>query len=393
MQSLPWLHKLIPGLEKLAAKYNMGNYVKMRGSDEKFFEPMPLYARVGMHLLFSGTLQKKLLQFDSVGELLKTVSIREGEIYNSPSSVKAIPSFIETYNLDLSDALHTEFSCYENFNDFFTRKLKPGARPIQDEEDPATVPSIADCRLMVYDTVGQATKFWVKGREFTIPNLLGCSKKEARAFEHGSLAIFRLAPQDYHRWHSPIEGTVDKIVDIAGQLYTVNPQAVCQEGFDVFTANKRSVMYMTHKASGLPVAVVAIGALLVGSIVWTKSQVGDTVKRGEELGYFAYGGSTLVVVFPRNFITYDTDLLTNSREPVETLVKVGYRIGKRASPSLPKKIRRASVQFFEDMATAFKTKERPAHSESNATLKKQEAVAEKEVAPAAASPMSGVVVQ
>lgn len=85
---------------------------------------------------------------------------QEGEIYNSPSSVKAIPSFIETYNLDLSDALHTEFSCYENFNDFFTRKLKPGARPIQDEEDPATVPSIADCRLMVYDTVGQATKFW-----------------------------------------------------------------------------------------------------------------------------------------------------------------------------------------------------------------------------------------
>lgn len=86
-------------------------------------------------------------------------------------------------------------------------------------------------------------------------------------------------------------------------ITAVNPQAVNQTGFDVFTANTRSVLYMKHTRTGLPVAFVAIGALLVGSIVWTNGgQPGATVKRGEELGYFAYGGSTIVALFPPGVI-------------------------------------------------------------------------------------------
>ncbi len=99
-------------------------------------------------------------------------------------------------------------------------------------------------------------------------------------FENGSVAIFRLAPQDYHRFHSPIDGVVGDTTDIPGQYYTgmlprlcrsactertfaVNPQAVNEPGFDVFTENKRSVLYMTHLQSGAPIAFVAIGAMLV----------------------------------------------------------------------------------------------------------------------------------
>ena len=85
----------------------------------------------------------------------------------------------------------------------------------------------------------------------------------------------------------------------------MNPQAVNEPGFDVFTANRRSVLYLTHAASGKQVAYVAIGALLVGSIVWTAgAQKGKQVKRGDELGYFAYGGSTIVVLFPKGLITW-----------------------------------------------------------------------------------------
>jgi len=83
---------------------------------------------------------------------------------------------------------------------------------------------------------------------------------------------------------------------------------------------------LTHTHTGRQVAFVAIGALLVGSIKWTKAK-DDTVKRGEELGYFAYGGSTVVAIFPKDTIQFDEDLIKNSKEPVETLMKVGYSIG------------------------------------------------------------------
>lgn len=114
----------------------------------------------------------------------------------------------------------------------------------------------------------------------------------------------------------------------------MNPQAVNEPGFDVFTANKRSVLYLTHGASGQRVAFVAIGAMLVGSIRWTGGkQAGATVKRGDELGYFAYGGSTVVCLFPPGLVTFDEDLVKNSQgtpvthgEPVETYVKVRSRV-------------------------------------------------------------------
>jgi len=211
------------------------------------------------------------------------------------------------------------------------RKLKDGVRPVQDVDDPAGICSAADSRLTVYQTTDLAKKFWIKGDEFDIPSLLGvpADSDKALAFNDSSLAIFRLAPADYHRFHSPIDGEIGEIVHIPGQYYTVNPQAVNEVDFDVFTANTRSVLYMKHTHTGLPVAFVAIGALLVGSIAWTNGgQKGSTVKRGDELGYFAYGGSTIVALFPQSVIQFDADLVKNSEIPLETLVKVGYSIGK-----------------------------------------------------------------
>ncbi|KAH9924567.1 phosphatidylserine decarboxylase-domain-containing protein [Fomitopsis serialis] len=333
LAQLPFVHKLIPGLEKLATEYHVGNYVYDRQTGQRFWESMPIYPRLGMHLLFYGGEQRKILHNKDIESILEELSVRQGRIYDSPESVKNIPSFIETYTIALDELLEPDPTKYRTMNDFFYRHIKPGARPVQNADVPGAICSAADCRLVVYPSVDLATKLWIKGNEFTIPHLLGVpdDSEQARAFEGAGVACFRLAPADYHRFHSPLDGTVGETTDIPGQYYTVNPQAVNEPGFDVFTANKRSVLYLTHTASGKQVAFVAIGAMLVGSIKWTGgAQKGSTVARGDELGFFAYGGSTVVCLFPAGLVAFDEDLVKNSgaAEPVETYVKVGWSVGK-----------------------------------------------------------------
>ncbi|KAL0577225.1 hypothetical protein V5O48_004766 [Marasmius crinis-equi] len=354
MFKIPGIDKLVPGLEKLAASYHIGNFVVMRDTGMLHFESMPIYARIGMHLIFYGSVQREILQKKTVSTFLKDQSIKQGRIYDSPESVKSIPSFVKTYSIKLDELLEPDITKYGCFNEFFYRKLKPDARPVQNAEDALSICSSADCRLVVFPSPGPAKQFWyvpnpsfprqrehpsplnrIKGSDFTIPNLLNVrsDSEKARQFAGGSVAIFRLAPQDYHRFHCPIDGVVGEIDNTEGQYYTVNPQAINQN-LDVFTENVRSVLYLTHTSTGKQVAIVAIGALLVGSIRWTKGgEKGATVKRGEELGYFAYGGSTIIVVFPEGCVEFDQDLLENSQKSLETLVKVGQSIGKTPKSS------------------------------------------------------------
>ncbi|KAG6857427.1 hypothetical protein H0H87_003494 [Tephrocybe sp. NHM501043] len=299
---LSWIHALIPGIEKLAAAHHVGNYVLIRETREPVFESMSIYARVGMHLLFYGRGRAKVLGTQRVENLLREQSIKEGRIYDSPESVASIPSFVKTYKLDTSELLQPDLTSYKSFNEFFTRKLKPGARSIASAHD--AVCSAADSRLSVYRSADSAKQFWIKGAQFTIPALLALpasGSPYAESFTSAALAIFRLAPADYHRFHAPIDCTVREIVDVPGQYYT-----------GAFT-----------RTSGKTVAVVAIGALLVGSVVWTDgAQIGRVLKKGDELGYFAYGGSTVVVTFPEGLVEFDKDIVQNSMRPIETLVKV-----------------------------------------------------------------------
>ncbi|KDQ53656.1 hypothetical protein JAAARDRAFT_38966 [Jaapia argillacea MUCL 33604] len=335
VSSSSWIHKLVPGLEDLASKYHIGNYVVVRGTGEKFFESMPLYARIGMHLLFYGKEQVKVLEHVKyVEDLLRDESVKQGKIYDSPQSVAAIPHFIQTYALQLDELLNPDIKSYHTFNEFFFRKLKADARPIQNPTDPTSFCSPADCRMVVYQTVDLAQKFWIKGDEFTLPTLLHLKPDDERLKKYvgGSLAICRLAPQDYHRFHCPIDAVNEHgeegVVDVPGQYYTVNPQAVNEPKLDVFTANKRSIIYLKPDSSEAgEVAFIAVGALLVGGIVWTGGKQKGAIKRGDELGYFAYGGSTILVLFPKGSVKFDEDLVKNSEVPVETLMKVGYSVG------------------------------------------------------------------
>ena len=114
----------------------------------------------------------------------------------------------------------------ETFNEFFYRKLKPDARPVEDPDDPYRLVSGADCRLMVFETVSEATRLWIKGRDFSVGRLLGDTyRAEADKYIGGALCIFRLAPQDYHRFHVPVDGTIGPMTYITGEYYTVNVRA------------------------------------------------------------------------------------------------------------------------------------------------------------------------
>lgn len=283
-------------------------------------------SRLGLALVDKGT-----------KELLVNLSIKQGVHMSSPESAKEIPKFIEFFQDRINvDEFKYPVESYKSFNEFFIRELKPGARRIEFEEKDHVAICAADCRLMVYKSVDEAKRFWIKGRKFSVEGLLG-DEVLANDFEGGSLAIFRLAPQDYHRFHMPVSGVIGKNIMIPGHLYTVNPIAVNSKYCNVFTDNKRVVNVIISKEFG-KVAFVAIGATMVGSINFTRIE-GEKVKKGDEYGYFSFGGSTVICVFQKGAIDFDEDLVANSERSLETLVYMGMSLG--VSPGIS----------VEDMAT------------------------------------------
>ncbi|KAI8380267.1 phosphatidylserine decarboxylase-domain-containing protein [Blakeslea trispora] len=318
-----WFVKLVSkvGYGKYSEGENNANIiVQDRSTGLLIDERMSVYVRLGMRLLYKG--MKTSVHTKTAHLILTNMSIKQGRRFDNPNSVREIAPFIKFHQLDLSEVLEP-IENFKTFNEFFYRKLKPGARPCDNPEDKRVAVSTADCRMMAFPTVDDATRIWIKGTEFSLSKLLD-DPEEAKAFEGGALAIFRLAPQDYHRYHSPVDGTVRKIHHVKGQYYTVNPMAI-RTTLDVYGENKRDVVYMDSDEFGR-VAIVCIGAMMVGSIVLTAKE-GDYLARTDELGYFAFGGSTLVVLFEKDRMRFDNDLIDNANRSLETLVRVGNHIG------------------------------------------------------------------
>ena len=252
-----------------------------------------------------------------VRKLLKSMSVKQGKKYDDPASKAEIPKFIEFHRLDLSEVL-LPLDEFKSFNEFFYRALKPDARPCSAPNNPRIVVSPADCRSVVFNRIETATNVWIKGREFSVKRLLGDAYPEdASRYEGGALGIFRLAPQDYHRFHIPVDGVMREPRTIAGEYYTVNPMAI-RSALDVYSENVRIVVPIDSPEFGR-VMVICIGAMMVGSTVITR-KTGEEVKRAEELGYFKFGGSTLVLLFETGKMVFDSDLVDNSNGALETLV-------------------------------------------------------------------------
>jgi phosphatidylserine decarboxylase len=191
------------------------------------------------------------------------------------------------------------------------------------------VVSPADSRCTAFDTVTAATELWIKGRNFSLAKLFNGNfgnLQGSALFEplQCCIAVFRLAPQDYHRFHAPVSGTVTLIKHISGEYYTVNPMAVRLE-LDVFGENVRTLVAIETADFGT-VIMVAVGAMMVGLIVLTVGE-GDRIARGDEVGYFKFGGSTILVLFAKARFAFDTDIVDNSAACIETLVRVGQSVG------------------------------------------------------------------
>jgi len=306
-------------LQRRDLKSDFGVYVVDRQTNVTSYEESPFAVRIAMKLLFGTWLVSS--PFVRLQMMLQTKIM--GAYDDSTRSAANIPSFVNTYNISTQNLLQPNLSAYETFNEFFYRKLAPNARPIDSPGDPTVLVSASDCRLTVWKTVDEATNIWIKGKSFSISNLLS-NETAANDYTGGSLAIFRLAPQDYHRFHAPTNMTLESLLELSGQYYTVNPMAI-KENLDVLTDNKRTVAIFDSPNFG-KIAYVMIGALLVASINLT-IKVGDTVQKGGEIGYFAYGGSTIVTLFQKNKVTFDADLASNSMSAMETVVEMGEHIG------------------------------------------------------------------
>ncbi|KAI8966678.1 phosphatidylserine decarboxylase-domain-containing protein [Daldinia sp. FL1419] len=279
-------------------------------------EKMSVYVRLGIRLLYKG-LKSKDMENKRIRKLLKSLSIKQGKKYDDPASKSQIPGFIQFHQLDMSEVL-LPVEEFKNFNEFFYRALKPNARPCSAPDDPHIIVSPADCRSVVFNSIDSATNIWIKGREFSIKRLLGDAYPEdAKRYENGALGIFRLAPQDYHRFHIPVDGILRKPKLIAGEYYTVNPMAI-RSALDVYGENVRVLCPIDTELFGR-VMVICVGAMMVGSTVITRNE-GDEVKRAEELGYFKFGGSTIVTLFEPGKMVFDADLVDNSTSALETLV-------------------------------------------------------------------------
>ena len=214
------------------------------------------------------------------------MSFKQGRRYDDPASASEIRSFVNFHRLDMSEVL-LPVEAFKSFNEFFYRQLKPDARPCSAPERAEVVTSPADCRSVVFNTLEEAQKIWVKGREFTVERLLGDAYPgDAKRYVGGSMGIFRLAPQDYHRFHIPVDGIMDEPKLIAGEYYTVNPMAI-RSALDVYGENIRVVVPIDSVAHGR-VMVICVGAMMVGSTVITR-KAGEKVSRAEELGYFKFG--------------------------------------------------------------------------------------------------------
>jgi len=296
--------------------------VHNRESGKLEVEKIPNYIQVSLRVMYSTSAGRTAVGNSKVKKLMKYLTSKTGRKYDNPDSVKEIPNFIKFHDLNTAEILDP-ITSFKNFNEFFFRKLKPSARPVFEPTNPKNAVCPADCRLHVFPTLKIATELWIKGKNFQIGSLIQ-DEQLASQYEDGSLVIARLAPQDYHRFHVPVTGIIGPSKPIDGTYFTVNPIAI-REDVDVYCENKRCVTQIDSEYFG-KVLFISVGATLVGSINLTTTE-GQHVQKGDEQGYFAFGGSTILLLFKKNTIQFDADLIINSAKPIETLVKVGTSLG------------------------------------------------------------------
>jgi phosphatidylserine decarboxylase len=244
-----------------------------------------------------------------------------GWIQKSRLSRYKVKPFIQTFGVDPSEFLEP-VEKFSSFNDFFIRHLNLKTRPMAGGRDVAVMP--ADARYLVFPNIDQADGFWVKGKKFSLASLLQ-SEELAQLYSSGAMVIARLCPTDYHRFHFPCACVPDKAQLINGPLYSVNPIAL-KRNIAYLSENKRMVTLLKTEDFG-DVLYVEIGATYVGSIHQTYTP-GTACDKGDEKGYFSFGGSCLILLFEPGKILLDQDLIDCSSQKMEVKGLLGQSLGR-----------------------------------------------------------------
>ena len=248
-----------------------------------------------------------------------------GRLQQQPISRIKIPGFVRQYGIDLS-----EFSIpphgFGSFNEFFTRRLRPGSRRIT--ADPLSLSAVADSRLSAV-VLEKNTLIDVKGMRWRLSQLLGTDGLDTR-YTNGLCLCFRLAPCDYHRFGYGDDGVQGTVYTCQGPLHSVNPLALRHKA-DILATNFRQWCLIRSAHFGTMVQV-EVGAMMVGSIVQHQPR-GGPVRKGAEKGYFQFGGSTVLLILEPGRIQVDADILHYSRRGIETRVRFGEVVGKTAAES------------------------------------------------------------
>ena len=235
-----------------------------------------------------------------------------------------IERFAAHFNVDMSEAAEPDLRGYENFNAFFTRPLRPDARPVSAASGKVLSP--ADGAISQLGNIEHGRIFQAKGQGFNVEELLGGDSARAEVFKDGAFATIYLSPRDYHRVHMPLDGELTAETYIPGELYSVN-QTTAENVQRLFARNERLVCYFDTPAG--PMAMVLVGAMIVAGIetVWggqvappprtpltvdyrqTPSSV--ELQQSQEMGRFKLG-STVILLFPGQAVTWESELQANT---------------------------------------------------------------------------------
>lgn len=239
---------------------------------------------------------------------------------NRAASRRKVIPFIRNYGLDVGEFAAAPES-YRTFNEFFYRKLKATARPVA--ADPKAVIFPADARHLGFPDASKIDGVFVKGQRFNLARLLGDAEL-AKRYERGAVILSRLCPVDYHRFHFPVSGRASATRLINGPLYSVNPIAL-RRNLAYLWENRRTLTTIQTNQLG-QVLMLEIGATNVGSIVQTY-QADTVVTKGDEKGYFEFGGSSTLLLFEPGRLNLAGDLVAHSQNNCELYARVGDQLG------------------------------------------------------------------
>jgi phosphatidylserine decarboxylase len=236
-----------------------------------------------------------------------------------PASVRRIRPFVAKYAVDESE-FERPVEDYGSFNDFFCRRLKAGARPVDEAEDTVVFP--ADGRHFGWERLGEEQGVFVKGQKWDLRALLGDADL-ARAYAGGTLILSRLCPVDYHHFHYPVAGRFLERRTLSGRLFSVSPLAL-RVRLAYFWENYRRIE-LVESRNAVRVCLLDVGATNVGSIQYAEAV--DPISKGAHRGWFEFGGSSVVTLFPAGTVALSDDLRASTEAGLELYAKAGDRMG------------------------------------------------------------------